>query len=119
MDLWYGFIQDKYIIMELQVIYSILGFLSSCAVLVAAIIILIKTKSVGSVVLLIGQVIMFLINTFWALYPILEDKLEMSYSNIIFYQGLTLISIFGSFIFAIGLFLLTFMNLTKKEIIRN
>lgn len=105
--------------MILQSAFRILGFLPSCAILIAAIIILIRTKSAAGIFLVVGHSISMLIQFFWSvLYPILINRSSFSMGgseNSMLITGVSLVSFLGATLFAVGLFLLAYQHLGGKR----
>jgi hypothetical protein len=104
----------------ISILLRSLNLLPAIAILIAVIIIYIKSRSVAGILLIVSQIILILLNIFWTfLLPYLMQRLDLSYSdtgsNVIMLVA-QIISLLSGFAFAAGLFLLAYQNLKEKRI---
>ena len=103
----------------LSSLLSIIGIFLSLAMLVASIIILIRTSSMAGIFMILGQSILLIMQVFWnLLFSYLINNLGISNSDSKYQMimvGGNLIGLFGSALFVIGLFMLIFNNLREQK----
>jgi hypothetical protein len=105
--------------MEIQSLLQALSLIPSLAILVGVIIILVRTRSVAGILLVISQSVSVLMHIFWSLiYPFVNSRSGFALSgseNQMITFGAQALGFLDATIFAVGIFLLAYQNLGKKE----
>lgn len=100
----------------LQYIIGVLRLIPFIFILVVAIIILVRTKSAGAILMVVGQFLNILVSIFYVImWPILLQQPNGHDLISIFSTAGTILSILGYSLFGLGLLLVALKSINKKE----